>query len=473
MTSSDDPFEGLPPELRAMIEQLGGANLIGQIRSMFLDVPTGPVNWELATSAANQQAAHDDRQPTDAERARFEQALGIAELWLDDSTLPSSAGGRLVVSSRQEWVNAATTSMRPLVEPVAAAATRSLGQLASEQMEHVDLELGELGELFEGLDLGAMLRPMGATLLGLQTGQVLGQLSLQLLGQYDLGLATAPRATAWVIAPNVEEAFGGWDLDDTEVAIALMLNEGAFRRLYHAVPWLEAHLQGLVAQFANGIQIDADHLESVARELMGDVDPDDPESLQAAMQRAQAFRLEPTEQQRRVLERIQGIVGLVGAWARQEVARAAADRLPNLPRINEILRRRRAVKGDGEQLLAQLLGLDLRPTDEAPGEAFVAAVEEARGAAGLRRALAHPENLPDRDELADPSRWLLRLAGGESIPDDPSSMFIGEAPIEPSAEERLAGDAAEEGSARPDADRGDGDEDLPDADVEDPREDEK
>jgi len=447
-----DPFEDLPPELRAIIDQLGGSDLLGQIRSMFLQPATGPVNWDLATSAANQQAAASDRQPTDEERARFERALGIAELWLDDSTLPSPGeGGRLVVSSRQEWVNAATSSMRPLVEPVAAAATRSLATLATEQMQDVDLaELG-LGELFAGMDLGAMLRPMGATLLGLQTGQVLGQLSRQLLGQYDLGLATAPRATAWVIAPNVEEAFGSWDLDETEVAIALMLNEGAFRRLYHAVPWLEAHLHGLIAQFANGTEIDAEHLEAIARELMADVDPDDPDSLQEAMQRAQAFRLEPTEQQRRVLERIQGIVGLVGAWARQEVERAAAERLPNLSRINEVLRRRRAVKTDGEQLLAQLLGLDLRSTDESPGEAFVAAVEDARGAEGLRRALAHPENLPDRDELADPSRWLLRLAAGESIPDDPSSMFAGEAPVEPSAAERLA--ASENGAAdEPDVD---------------------
>lgn len=444
----DDPFADLPPELRAMLDQLGGADLLGQIRSMFLTPTTGPVNWDLATSAANQQAAVDDRQATEDERDRFEQALGIAELWLDDSTLPSPGeGGRLVVSSRQEWVNAATTSMRPLIEPVAAAATRSLAALAAEQMDDVDLsELG-LGDLFSGMDLSAMLRPMGATLLGLQTGQVLGQLSRQLLGQYDLGLATAPRATAWIVAPNVDETFGEWDLDATEVAIALMLHEGAFRRLYHAVPWLEAHLHGLVAQFANGIEIDADHLESIARELMSGVDPEDPESLEAAMQQAQAFQLEPTDQQQRVLERIQGIVGLVGAWARREIDRAAAERLPNLPRINEILRRRRAVKGDGEQLLAQLLGLDLRPTDEGPGEAFVAAVEDARGAAGLQRALAHPENLPDRDELADPSRWLVRLAAGETIPDDPSSMFTGEAPIEPSAAERLA----------PPEDAGDGD----------------
>lgn len=435
----DDPFEGLPPELRQLIDQMGGADLLGQIRTVFSSPTTGPVNWQLATSAANQHASREDRQPTDEERARFEQALHIAELWLDESTLPSpSDAGRLVVGSRQEWVNAATTSMRPLVEPVAAAAVRSLNTLASEQMQDADLsELG-LGDLFAGMDLSEILRPLGATLLGLQAGQVIGQLSRQLLGHYDLGVATAPRATAWVIAPNVDEAFGSWDLDPTEVAIALMLNEGAFRRLYHAIPWLEAHLHGLIAQFANGTEIDAEQLESVARDLMADVDPDDPESLQKAMQRAQAFRLEPTTQQLRVLERIQGIVGLVGAWARREVERASADRLPNLPRINEVLRRRRAVKGDGEQLLAQLLGLDLRPTDETVGEQFITAVEQARGVAGLQRALAHPENLPDAEELIDPSSWLVRLAAGETVPDDPSSMFSGEAPVEPSAAEREA-----------------------------------
>lgn len=441
-----DPFEHLPPELRRMLEQLGGEQVLRQLQGALAGHGGGPVNWQLAGQVALQLAAEGDRGPSEEERARAREGLQLAEHWLDDSPLPAPPdAGRLVVASRQEWVNAALGAIRPLVEPVAAAATQAMAQLTEQQLDDVDLDevgrqLGvpELSGMLAGTDLSGMLRGVGATLTGLHAGQIVGQLARQLLGQYDLGVPTAPRAEAFTLAVNVDEAFGGWDLDATEVGIVLALTEAAHRRLFHAVPWLEAHLHGLVAQFAAGTRIDPDQLEDVARELMLGVDPEDPEALQEAMSRAGEFRLQPTPEQGRVLERIQGVLCLVQGWARHEVARAGEGRLPSLDRVDEILRRRRATKGDGEELLEQLLGLDLTPDDPTVGDAFVAAVEEARGPEGLRRALAHPENLPDADELAEPSRWLVRMASGEAVPDDASALFEGldEAPVERSAEER-------------------------------------
>lgn len=458
-----DPFGELPDELRAMIERLGGQNLFAALPNLLAGGGAGPVNWELAGQAARQLAADGDRAPTPDERARAERALALAEHWLDASTLPSPTdSGRLLVVSRQEWVHQALSSMRLLVEPVAAASTRSLSELTRRQIEDVDLEelgLGPLAGMLGGLDassLADMIAPMGATLTGLQAGQVLGELSRQMLGQYDLGLPTAPRATAAILPVNVSETFEGWDLDPEEVTVTLLLREGAHRRLFHAVPWLEAHLHGLVAQFANGVEVDVDQLEAIARELMSGVDPEDPESMRAALARSAEFRLEPTDAQRRVLERLQGVLSLVRGWAEHESRRAAGGRLPALDRIDEILRRRRAVKGDGEELLERLLGLDLRPEDEGLGERFVDAVEDARGAELLRRSLAHPENLPDTTELREPDRWLRRMESGADIPDDLSSLFASEAPIERSADER-ARDLAEETDADPGREGGDDD----------------
>jgi putative hydrolase len=471
---NDDPFEGLPPELRAMLEQFGGPDALAAAQEQLAGLlggagglggllgatarPEGPVDWSLATRVALQVAAEGDRPPTAAERATAQQAIELAEHWLDASPLPAPPdAGRLVVGSRQEWVNAAVVALRPLVEPVARAGTDALIALAREQLGALGDELGSGGELpaipgLEGLppgfeqllgemlrgDPGELLRPAGAVIAGLQAGQVVGQLARQLLGAYELGIPTAPRSQAHHLAVNVAETFEGYELDPTQVAIALALHEAALRRLYHAVPWLEAHVQSLVARFAAGTQVDADRLRDLSDELMFGVDPEDPEALRAAMERAAAFRLEPTAEQERVLERLQGVVCLVGAWARHEVGRAVEGRLPGLPRIAEVLRRRRATRGDGEELLAGLLGLDLKPDDEAVGERFVAAVEGALGPAGLRRALDHPENLPDAEELADPARWLARTADDLDVPDDAAELFgtLGDAPHEGTAEER-------------------------------------
>lgn len=462
---ADDLFAALPDEVAALLGQVSGgdpAGLLSQLQTLFSTPTTGPVNWELAERVALQLAAEDDRSPTDEERGRAEQAHALAELWLDESSLPSSTdAGRFEVTSRQGWVNAAIRGIRPLVEPIAAATTRSMTEVARTQLDEMGLD-----ELIPGLpvgDLSGMLAPMGATLTAMQAGQVIGQLARTLIGQYDLGVPTADPAVAYHVAPNGEGLYDGYDLDPVEVALVVALHESAARRQYHAVPWLASHQRALIAEFAGHARVDTDAVLRMSQELAFDLDPDDPESLRAALERAQDVHVSTTPEQGRVLARLQGTVSLLQAWARSEVARVAGTRLPNHRRIEEVLRRHRGARGDGERLLAQLLGLDLRVEDETVGDRFVAAVEGARGPEGLRRALAHPENLPDADELADPSRWLVRMAGGETVPDDPSALFgLGDAPVEPSARDRarsLGDPHADEGDhpdAGPDANGADG-----------------
>lgn len=435
-TPGDGP--DLPEELAALLRQFGGAQAVEQLRAT-LRGGHGPVNWDVARQLAIQLAAEGDRPPTSEETSRAAQAQQIAEHWLDEGSLPAPPdAGRLAVVSRQTWVNDALDGLRPFVEPVAAASTKALRDLLTEQAGAAGLP-PELAGADLDAGLAPLLQPMGAMLMGVQSGQVLGRLAGQMLGQYDLGVPTARPATAYRIAVNVDGVFAGYDLDPTEVAVVLALHEGAHRRQYHAVPWLTGHLSSLVAMFAQGTTIDADRLMEISRDVMEGVDPEDPASLEQAMERASHLRLEPTAAQGRVLERIQGVVALLQAWARAEARRAAESRLPHLSRIEETLRRRRAERGDGEELLAALLGLDLKPDDESVGDRFIAEVRQARGLDGLRRALAHPENLPDAEELAEPSRWLVRMAGGEDIPDDPAALFgAGEAPVELSADERRA-----------------------------------
>lgn len=458
--ATPDPFDDLPeafrrlfgedgpPDLEALLGGLAGpggppGGLQGIVASMFGGGVVGPVDWDLARRLAFQQAAEGDRGPTSDEVTRADQAFQLAEHWLDETSLPAPAApGRVRVGRRTEWVEAALTSMRPLVEPVVAASTRALVDLMSDQIGDGEALPPELAPLLAGVDVSQFLRPMAATMAGIQVGQILGTMSRQLLGQYDLGVATAPRADAFLLPVNVAEAFDGWDLDPVEVTVVLALHEAAHRRLFHAVPWLEAHLHGLVAQFANGTEVDPEQLRDLAEGALAGVDPQDPEAMQQAVERLGGFRLDPTPAQERVLARIQGIVTLVQGWATHEVAQVAAARLPGHDRVMEVVRRRRATHGDGEEQLARLLGLDLTPKDAELGERFVAHVAATVGPDALREALAHPENLPDVEELGDPARWTRRIADGEDgdVPDDLSGLFDLEepGPVEQSWEERQA-----------------------------------
>jgi putative hydrolase len=292
-------------------------------------------------------------------------------------------------------------------------------------------------------DPGAALRPAAATMNALQAGQVIGTLARQVHGHRDLGVPTAPRSTAGLVAVNIAETFDGYELDATEVAVVLAVTEAAHRRLHHAIGWLDEHLIRLIGRFAEAMTVDESQLRGLAEQMEQELDTEDPDAFRRALERAARLRLEPNAAQRAVLGQLQVVVGLVGAWARHEASATLDGRLPGLARIEEVLRRRRAVQGDGEELLAGLLGLDLRPEDESVAERFVATVLEVLGTDGLERALAHPENLPDAEELADPGSWLARSVEDVEVPDDVASLLgdLGAAPTEASAEERSAAPA--------------------------------
>jgi len=464
----------------------------------------GSVDWSLAERAAREVAREGDRPPTPEERARLEEAFRLAEHWLDAGALPQPPdAGRTVVLDRDGWIDVAIPMFMRLIGPVAEATTEALVALASRQLGELgrmledspdaleglvggglgamglDLErideldlsafgIGEaqaaemreqlramlssgqgLGDMLRGA-LGAMggmadpgdaLRPAAATLNALQAGQVIGTLARQVHGHRDLGVPTAPRSTAGLIAVNVADTFDGYDLDATEVAVVLAVTEAAHRRLHHAIGWLDEHVIRLIGRFADAMTVDESQLRGLAEQMEQDLDPDDPEAFQRALARAARLRLEPNATQRAVLGQLQVVVGIVGAWARHEARTTLEGRLPGLARIEEVLRRRRAVQGDGEELLAGLLGLDLRPDDETVAERFVATVLDVLGTSGLEQALAHPENLPDSEELADPGAWLARSVDDVDVPDDVASLLggLGDAPTEASAQERATG----------------------------------
>ncbi|MEX0741456.1 MAG: zinc-dependent metalloprotease, partial [Phycisphaeraceae bacterium] len=290
-----------------------------------------------------------------------------------------------------------------MIEPIATATTKALTKLTTEALEGLDetdleqLSLPGMEELpagfsdmlkqFMSQDPGQFLAPAARALAGLQAGQVFGELAGRLLYQHEFTLPSASHTDAYVLMGNITASFDGYGLDMRDVTVAIALEEAAFRRVFHAIPWLNTHITGLFTTFAAGITFDRDLLEQLSREFIGELDVTDEEGLREAMERAAHFTVPPTKEQQAVIDQLHVVLGVVGAWARREAFNVAQDRIPTFATITEVLRRRRATRGDGEKLLAQLLGLDLKPADETVGEAFIAVVEDALGEEGLHRAL--------------------------------------------------------------------------------------
>jgi uncharacterized protein (DUF2342 family) len=113
-------FGGDPAQLGTAFQWLG----------RMLSQSSGPVNWELAHDVARQGvAAGHDPSVADAERRAVDEAVRLAELWLDEATTLAAGTTGALAWSRAEWVEATLPVWRQLVEPVATRVVESMGEV--------------------------------------------------------------------------------------------------------------------------------------------------------------------------------------------------------------------------------------------------------------------------------------------------------------------------------------------------------
>ncbi|MFI7272551.1 zinc-dependent metalloprotease [Streptomyces sp. NPDC049879] len=376
-----------PQDLGAAFQQLG----------QMLSYEGGPVNWDLARSVARQtvaQGAPDgskDRSVAASERAQVDEALRLADLWLDGVTSLPSGAGTAVAWSRAEWVEATLPVWRELVDPVAERVGAAMGQVLPEEMQAM-----------AGPLLG-MMRSMGGAMFGTQIGQAVGALAGEVVGSTDVGLPLGPAGKAALLPQNVAALGAGLGVEEREVRLYLALREAAHQRLFTHVPWLRSHLFGAVDGYARGIQVDTGKLE----DLVGQLDPTRPEELQEKLQQG-LFQPEDTPQQKAALARLETALALVEGWVDAVVHAAAEPHLPSASALRETLRRRRASGGPAEQTFATLIGLELRPRRLRDAARLWASLTDARGAQGRDALWAHPDMLPTAQDLDDPDGFVHR-----------------------------------------------------------------
>src|SRR5437016_11656711 len=114
----------------------------------------GPVNWDLARNVARHTlAAEGDPSVLDADRHKVEEAVRLADLWLDEVTSFSSGVRQAQAWSRSEWVEATLPVWSKLCDPIAEKAVDAMSGMLSDAP----------GELGGGLpeELSTALQAMG------------------------------------------------------------------------------------------------------------------------------------------------------------------------------------------------------------------------------------------------------------------------------------------------------------------------
>jgi putative hydrolase len=360
---------------------------LAQLQQMLANPGSGPVNWELAQQVA-QSNLRDDPAVAGPQRTAIEEALRLADLWLDpQSALPS--GIKTVQAWRRaDWLSNTLEVWRKLCDPVAGRMVHATEEFVPEEMR------GQLGPMT------ALLSSVGGAIFGSQLGTALSSLAAEVLSAGDIGLPLGPAGTAAIIPSNLARYGEGLEIPEDQVRLYVALREAAHQRLFGHVPWLRGHVLAAVETYAAGFTVNREAVE----EAFGRFDPSDPESMRE-MTIEGVFNAADSPDQKAALARLETALALVEGWVCHVVDRAASDRLPDMVRLSEAFRRRRAAGGPAEQTFAALVGLELRPRRLREATALWAALAQHRGTEGRDALWGHPDLLPSDEDFADPETF--------------------------------------------------------------------
>jgi putative hydrolase len=175
---------------------------------------------------------------------------------------------------------------------------------------------------------------------------------------------------------------------------------------------LRLHLISAIRDFASGISIDSDAIMN----LQQDFDPTDTQALQELFSSG-ALLPEHTDEQKRALDRLEGMLALIEGWV-DHVTAEATSRLPKASALSETIRRRRASGGPAERAFQTLVGLELRPRRLREASALWAQLTTELGPEARDALWQHPDSLPTNEDLDAPDRFIARLRNPETTRDD-------------------------------------------------------
>lgn len=423
---SDDQQRGPEDEFRDMLRQFlsGGSDLDPSKLAGAAGLPDDPafvarllsqlqaavargdegIDWSVAVEQATAVGGREALDARPADTAALEQAFTVAALWLADVTDVAELTVSPRLMTRTEWARATMPVWTQLAEPVASSIADSLTDVLRQQAPD------EMRDVLAGA--GQIMRSVGGTLFAMQLGQVVGQLSAEVVSGGDVGIPLLDDQQAALLPQNVD-AFGeGLELERDQVQLYLAVRELAHARLFRHARWLRLHLISSIREFAQGIRIDTSRLE----ELAVDLDPSNPDELREAM--ASGALIPPkSDEQLAALARLETTLALIEGWVDVVTAQATA-RLPRSGAIAETVRRRRAAGGPAESAFSTLVGLELRPRRLREAAQMWQAVTDAVGPARRDGLWSHPDFVPTSADVDDPAAFVARLVDPTPARDD-------------------------------------------------------
>ena len=255
----------------------------------------------------------------------------------------------------------------------------------------------------------ALASSVAARVTGLQMGSVLAWMSSKVLGQYEVFLPEEGTGRLVLVAPNIVETERKLGVDPHDFRLWVALHEVTHRTQFTAVPWLHGHVRAEVAALLTAADLD----DPAA--LLGRLK----DSVTGGVKGGSLIEMLQSPSQRQVLDRVTGLMSLLEGHAEHVMDGVGPAVVPSVHTIRARFQERRTARGNPlDRVLRRVLGLDLKALQYAEGKHFVDTVVEQVGMAGFNRVWESPQTLPSRSDITDPSAWVRRVHGGESVSPD-------------------------------------------------------
>ena len=278
------------------------------------------------------------------------------------------------VVNREEWIHAASDSMRVMTGGATAAVNAMAGRLA-----------------------------------GAQTGAVLAFVSTGILGQYD-PFGGDDGGCLLLVYPNVISVERQLRLVPRDFRLWVCLHEVTHRVQFTANPWLAQYMSRALAV------ITSDGGEDVGRVLgrLADFVKDRRHGTGGAGAGSDGIigllRAVQSEPQRAALDRLLVLGTLLEGHADHVMDAVGPSVVPTVQLIRRRFDDRRHRKQPPlQRVLRALLGVDAKLSQYTRGKAFVDHVVDRVGMARFNAVWTAAHTLPLPDEIEDPQRWIDRV----------------------------------------------------------------
>src|SRR5919108_2559607 len=318
-----------------------------------------------------------------ADRARMREDLAelvetSERLIIDFTSLdPGGFRSRAWVMGRGEWIRANLRGLQRMLEPLA-------GRILAKQPS----------------GRGTIRRAA----LGAQAGALLGYVSRRVLGQYDAFLPPDDEGLLYFVGPNVAEVERRFGLPSRDFRLWISLHEVTHLVQFAAAPWLRGHIREQIDRYLGGISLGSKELGEQLRRAVDEIRAGaDPRGLGGLF-------LLLTPEQREVVLHVQGVMSLLEGHASFVMNEVGHGRVDQLDRMRSALAERRRRAGSVERTFQRAIGFDKKIQQYDAGERFVRGVVARSGMEGFNRVWLAPSALPSVEEVAEPDRWIERVA---------------------------------------------------------------